>query len=191
LTRGLVEATLRPTVSASAARANGCISTVRQFTASLLGPAIGDALDRPVEGRRQDELRDAPREELPSFFGLDVSPLCSRHPRGLFERGPVHPDLRSSHERGRAPGHRHYKVTCNESRYIVRDKPWERSPGLVQPTGCCFFAEEAWEMRALGLQPPATGFEGVYHGTQAPEQALPPAAAAMNAMLKQIGVGCG
>lgn len=41
--------------------------TVDQFVATLLGLAIGDALGRPTEGRRQDEIRQRPREELLRF----------------------------------------------------------------------------------------------------------------------------
>jgi ADP-ribosylglycohydrolase len=43
------------------------VPTVDQFTGALLGLAIGDALGRPTEGRRHDEIRAQPREALLTF----------------------------------------------------------------------------------------------------------------------------
>ena len=45
------------------------IPTVDQFVAALLGLGIGDALGRPTEGKRQDEIRAWPRAELLTFRG--------------------------------------------------------------------------------------------------------------------------
>jgi ADP-ribosylglycohydrolase len=45
------------------------VPTVEQFTGALLGLAIGDALGRPTEGRRHNEIRETPRDELLRFRG--------------------------------------------------------------------------------------------------------------------------
>jgi ADP-ribosylglycohydrolase len=45
----------------------GRVPTRDQFTGALLGLAIGDALGRPVEGRRQDEIRALPAGSLLTF----------------------------------------------------------------------------------------------------------------------------
>ena len=45
------------------------VPSVDQYVGALLGLACGDALGRPTEGRRQNEIRSLPREELLTFRG--------------------------------------------------------------------------------------------------------------------------
>lgn len=58
--------------------------TVDQFTAALLGLAIGDALGRPVEGKMQPEIRIRPRGELLAFRGYRDGRLGRELPPGSW-----------------------------------------------------------------------------------------------------------
>jgi ADP-ribosyl-[dinitrogen reductase] hydrolase len=57
---------------------------VEQFAGALLGLAVGDALGRPVEGRRQHEIRQRSREELLTFRGYHDTKLGRALPPGAW-----------------------------------------------------------------------------------------------------------
>ncbi|MBI3973324.1 MAG: ADP-ribosylglycohydrolase family protein [Chloroflexi bacterium] len=60
------------------------VPAVEQFTGALLGLAIGDALGRPTEGKRQDEIRTRPRNELLTFRGYRDGRLGRGLPPGSW-----------------------------------------------------------------------------------------------------------
>jgi ADP-ribosylglycohydrolase len=55
-----------------------------QFTAALLGLAVGDALGRPTEGKRQEEIRALPREALFAFRGYHERRFSRPFPPGSW-----------------------------------------------------------------------------------------------------------
>jgi ADP-ribosyl-[dinitrogen reductase] hydrolase len=60
------------------------VPEVDRFTAALLGLAIGDALGRPTEGNRQNEIRARPRDELFAFRGYRDGRLGRQLPPGSW-----------------------------------------------------------------------------------------------------------
>jgi poly(ADP-ribose) glycohydrolase ARH3 len=60
------------------------VPTAEQFTEALLGLAVGDALGRPTEGRRHDEIRALDRSTLLTFRGYREGRLGRQLPAGSW-----------------------------------------------------------------------------------------------------------
>ena len=60
------------------------VPTVAHFREALLGLAVGDALGRPVEGQRRDEIRRRPREEWSRFRGYSERRFARPFPPGSW-----------------------------------------------------------------------------------------------------------
>ena len=62
----------------------GRVPSVAQVREALLGLAVGDALGRPVEGQRRDEIRRRPREEWLRFRGYSERRFARPFPPGSW-----------------------------------------------------------------------------------------------------------
>lgn len=58
--------------------------TLDQFTSAFAGFAVGDALGRPTEGRRHDEIRQRPVDELLTFRGYTERRFTRPFPPGSW-----------------------------------------------------------------------------------------------------------